>query len=416
MENDSPPRRGVIPFVWLTVYIDLLGNGLVLPVMPQLIFRTTGAVGGEAAVLGGWLLVIYALMQFVFAPIAGRLSDRYGRRKVLLFCMAGLAVDYALMAFAPNFFWLFVGRTLSGVFGSTFAVALSVVSDVTAPEKRAQRFGLMHAAVGAGLVSGPALGGALAAIEANAPFLAAAAIASFNFVLGAFFFPETHKSAKRSEPRVGPLQRFRSLFAGRALMSALVAYFLMQVAIQSLPSVWSFFVKDAFGWSALITGVSMAFYGFMMVIVQVSVPGTLAPRFGAKRTAGLAVVCAAIAYTGFAFIRSDVWIWPLIVIGTLGVAAFPTLQAAMSKNVGAQRQGELQGTIAAATGLATIAGPFAMTQIYGLSSQSGEGLAWPGAPFAAAAFLSAISLVWIAALPGKAGAPLSNRRAPEPGS
>ncbi|HXN79745.1 MAG TPA: MFS transporter, partial [Steroidobacteraceae bacterium] len=263
--------KGAFVFVFVAVLIDSIGFGIILPVLPRLIMQLTGVTVDRAAAYGGWLSFVYALMQFFCAPVLGNLSDHFGRRPVLLFALLALGLDYLIMGFAPVIGWLFAGRMVAGIAGASFTPAYAYVADITAPEKRAQSFGLMGAAFGVGFILGPAIGGLLGNFGPRAPFFAAGAIALANFAFGCFALPESLPRESRRAfhwARANPLGTLVQMRKYPVVSLMLGALFLWQLGHQVLPSTWAFYTISKFHWTSAEVGYSLAFVGFLMAVAQ----------------------------------------------------------------------------------------------------------------------------------------------------
>ena len=387
--------RRALAFIFFTVLVDSIGYGIILPVLPSLISALTGKSIADASIDGGWLAFAFAATQFFFAPILGNLSDRFGRRIVLLASMLCFGVDYLIMGFAPTLAWLFVGRVIAGAAGATFTPAYAYVADISPAEKRAANFGLMGAAFGIGFILGPAIGGALGMFGPRAPFVAAGALALGNFAFGYFVLPESLpvSSRRRFEwKRANPAGTLIQIRKYPVVFGLAGAVFLWQLAHQALPNTWSFYTMVKFGWSPAMVGASLAVVGIVMALSQGFLTGRIVKRFGEMRAAMIGLVCAAVCYAGYAFATQTwqmfAWMLPWALVG----AAYPSLNAMMSHQVPATAQGELQGGVASLMSLSSIIGPPLMTGLLGYFS-SGRTVYFPGAPFLCAALLVCASLV-----------------------
>ncbi|MGH8306296.1 MAG: MFS transporter, partial [Steroidobacteraceae bacterium] len=293
-------------FIFIAVLIDSIGFGIILPVLPRLIMQLTGVTVERAAAYGGWLSFVYALMQFFCAPVLGNLSDRFGRRPVLLFALFALGVDYLIMGFAPLIAWLFAGRAIAGVAGASFTPAYAYVADISEPAKRAQHFGLMGAAFGIGFILGPAIGGLLGSFGPRAPFFTAAVIALANGTLGYFALPESLPQASRRRfewGRANPLGTLRQMRKYPVITWLLGALFLWQLGHQVLPSTWAFYTISKFHWTSAGVGYSLAFVGLVMATAQGVLTRVLIPWVGGERRAAAAGLAAAVlAYVGYALV------------------------------------------------------------------------------------------------------------------
>src|SRR5262245_41176404 len=395
MSGASSGRRAVL-FLFVTVLIDSIGFGLILPVMPQLIVELTGRDIGTAAAYGGWLAFAYAIVQFFCAPVLGNLSDRFGRRPVLLMSIFALGVDYLVMSIAPTIGWLFLGRVVAGMAGASFTTAYAYLADVSPPEKRSQNFGLLGAAFGAGFIIGPVIGGLVGTLGPRAPFVAAAALALLNTAFGFVVLPESlpRESRRRFEwgraNPVGTLLQIRH-YPSVAWMAA--AAFFWQLGHQVLPAVWSFYTIFKFGWSTAAVGYSLAVAGVVMIIGQGLLTRTLIPRLGGDRRAVVVgLIFAAITYLGYA-LSTQGWMMYVSLLAWLPAAlAYPAMNALMSGQIPATAQGELQGAVASLYSLSSILGPPLMTQLFEHFTRPGIAIHFPGAPFLAATLLVFVSL------------------------
>jgi len=393
-------RKRAFAFVFITVLVDSIGFGIILPVLPRLIMTLTGVTIDRAAGYGGWLSFVYALAQFFCAPVLGNLSDRFGRRPVLLFALLALGCDYVIMGFAPAISWLFVGRLIAGCAGASFTPAYAYVADITEPAKRAQSFGLMGAAFGMGFIAGPAIGGLLGTFGPRAPFFAAAAIALANFAFGSLNLPESlPKESRRAFDwrRANPLGTFRQVLKYPSVVGLLGAILLWQIGHQVLPSTWAYYTIAKFHWSSAQVGGSLAFVGLVMAISQGLLTRVLIPWLGGERRAALAGMAAAVlAYLGYAFATQG-WMMYAVALTTAIVAlTYPSMNALASQRAPANAQGELQGAVASVYGLSSIVGPPLMTEVLGYFSGPSAPVYFPGAAFVTATLLTVGSAVLFA--------------------
>jgi MFS transporter, DHA1 family, tetracycline resistance protein len=401
----SAPKAGPSAFVFLfiTVLIDSIGFGIILPVLPGLIMQLTGVTVDRAAGYGGWLSFVYALMQFFCAPVLGNLSDRFGRRPVLLFALFALGCDYLIMGFAPVIAWLFVGRAVAGVAGASFTPAYAYVADITEPAKRAQSFGLMGAAFGVGFIVGPAIGGLLAHFGARAPFFTAGALALANGTFGYFALPESLPLELRRPfrwARANPLGTLLQMRKYPVVLVMLGALFLWQLGHQVLPSTWAFYTISKFHWTSAQVGWSLAWVGALMALSQGVLTRVLVPWIGGERRAALVgMACAVLAYLGYAFAPQG-WMMYVVSLTTfLFAMTYPSLNALNSQQIPANAQGELQGAVACLYSLSAIVGPPLMTQVFAYFSSSEAPVYFPGAAFLAAALLTtACAVLFLRAL------------------
>jgi DHA1 family tetracycline resistance protein-like MFS transporter len=389
------PGQHALAFIFLTVLIDTIGFGIIMPVLPQLIVELTGQTLAGATFIGGWLLTSYALMQFVCGPIMGNLSDRFGRRPVLLASLAAFAIDYTLMGFAPTLAWLFVGRVLAGVAGAVYSPAWAYVADVSAPEKRAQSFGVMGAAFGVGFIIGPAIGGFLGELGPRAPFFVAAALGALNFVYGLFVLPESLPADKRRKfewRRANPLGALTALSRYPAVMSIAGAVFLWQLAHQVYPATWSFFAEIRYDWSPGQIGASLAFVGALMAFTQAVLTGRIVKWLGEYRAVIIGLTSGAAGMLILAFSKVGWVAYVAMTAGMLQFIAYPSMNAIMSKQAPPDAQGELQGGVASMMSLTTILGPLLLTQTLGGFSGADAPIYFPGAAFLLAAILALAAL------------------------
>ena len=386
-----PAGKHALVFIVITVLIDIIGFGLILPVLPRLLVELTGDTVNQAAIDGGWLAFVYAVMQFVCAPLLGNLSDRYGRRPVLLFAVGALGVDYIVMGFAPTLAWLFLGRTIAGIAGASFTPAYAYVADVSPPEKRAQSFGLISAAFGVGFILGPALGGLLGQLGTRTPFFAAAALSLVNLVYGTFVLPESLPPEARRPfewRRANPLGTLLQMRKHPVVLGLLGALFLWMVAHQVMPSTWTFYTKFRFGWSEAMIGASLATAGVVMAVSQATLMRVLVPRLGERRTALTGIAVASVGYFGYGIATASWMMFAWLATWFLGALVMPSTNALMSHRVEKSAQGELQGAVASLFGLSSIVGPPLMTQLFGRFSAPDAPLHLPGAAFFASTLLA----------------------------
>ena len=364
----KPAGKQAITFVLIVMLLDSIGLGIIIPVLPELIMELTGEGLSRAAIYGGWLAFVYALMQFSFPPVLGNLSDRFGRRPVLLAAVGSLGIDYLIMGLAPTIGWLFVGRGLAGVAGASFTPAYAYIADVTPPEKRAQSFGL----------------------------IGAAALSGLNFLYGVVVLPESLASPVRrkfSLRRANPVGTLLQVRRYPMVLGLLMALFLWQISHQVMPSTWSFYTMYKFGWSEVMVGASLAAAGVIMVLGQSILPRVVIPRFGEKRTALLGIVVASAGFVLYALATEGWMMFAILLTWGLGALVMPSTQALMSHRVPAVAQGELQGAVAGLYSLSAIIGPPLMTQAFRRFTAAEATVHFPGAAFICAALLGAGSFV-----------------------
>ncbi|HVH66828.1 MAG TPA: TCR/Tet family MFS transporter [Gemmatimonadales bacterium] len=392
----SPPGKHALVFIAIAVLIDIIGFGLIIPVLPALLVRLTGETVSTAAIYGGWLAFVYAVMQFLCAPVLGNLSDRFGRRPVLLFAIGALGVDYLIMGLAPTVGWLFLGRTISGIAGASFTPAYAYVADVSPPEKRAQSFGLISAAFGTGFILGPALGGLLGGFGPRTPFFVAAGFSLVNLAYGLFVLPESLAPERRRAfawKRANPLGTLGQMRRRPLVSGLLVALFLWMVGHQVMPSTWAYYTKFRFGWTEATIGASLALAGLLMALSQASLVRILVPRWGERRTALTGIAVAAVGYLGYGMATAGWMMFAWLGTWLFGAMVMPTTNALMSHRVPADAQGELQGAVASLFSLSSILGPPIMTQLFGHFSSATAPVRFPGAAFVASTALAMTAFV-----------------------
>jgi MFS transporter, DHA1 family, tetracycline resistance protein len=382
----------------LIVFIDTAGIGLIIPVLPTLIGKLGHVAVDRAAEIGGWLLFAYAIMQFIFAPIIGGLSDRYGRRPVLLVTLALLGVDYALMFWAPTLAWLFVGRLISGMMGATWPAANSCVADTCAPDERGRAFGLLGACGAAGFVLGPAIGGFFGQFGDRIPFLFAALLCIIGAIIGLFKLPETLPPEKRRAftlARANPLGNLIQMMKTPLVIGLLGVIFFMQLGSQSQLSVWAYYGTLKFNWSPMVIGLTVTLFGALLAGVQGGLVGPVIKRFGEDKTAKFSLLFGIPSYLILAFATQTWHMIAGIIVGCVTGLTFPAMQSLMTGKIGEDAQGELQGAIASMISLTSIIGPLMMTNVFGAFADK-SGIYFQGAPFilAIGLLLIAIALLW----------------------
>jgi len=385
-----------VVFIFITVLVDAIGFGIILPVLPELIMKLTGEGLSQASIYGGWLWFAYAVMQFFCAPVLGNLSDRFGRRPVILFSLLTFGIDYLIMGFAPTLFWLFVGRSIAGMAGASFTPAYAYLADVSPPHRRAQNFGLIGAAFGAGFILGPAIGGLLGAMGTRAPFFAAAGLALINFLFGLFVLPESlPRESRRSFDlrRANPLGTLLQIRKYPSVIGLLQVLFLWQLAHQVFPSTWAYYTMLKFNWSEEAVGISLAFVGTIMAFSTAGMTRLLVPRLGEQRAALSGLLAGSAAFFGYAFATRGWMMYAFLVAWLFAGLVQPSIQGLMSRQVPANAQGELQGGVASLYSLTAVVGPPLMTQLFGYFSSERARVHFPGAAFLCAALLAIAGLL-----------------------
>lgn len=378
-----------ISFIFLTILIDVIGLGIIIPVLPTLIESLNGDGLSEASKIGGWLIFSFAIMQFFFAPVLGVISDRVGRKPVLLVALLGLGLDYLLHAFAPSLFWLFVGRVLAGLCGASVTVATAYIADISTPEKKAQNFGVIGAAFGLGFIIGPVIGGIAGEYSVQLPFLIAAALSFVNFLYGFFLIPESlDKSNRRAInwKKANPVGSFHMLTKSQVVVSLCVAFFLLYLAGYAVQSTWAFYGMFKFDWSESMVGYSLALVGVVVAIVQGFLVKHSVGWWGEKRTIYIGFFCWLTGLLLFAFANSSWLLFVSVIPYCCGGIATPTLQGVVSNQYDKSQQGELQGALTSLISLTAILGPVFMTNVFSYFTTEEAPFIFPGAPF----FLGAI--------------------------
>jgi MFS transporter, DHA1 family, tetracycline resistance protein len=387
--SSAPPRRAAVTFVLITVALDMLTIGIIAPVLPKLVLQFLSGDTALSAKIYGLFGTVWALMQFVFAPILGSLSDRFGRRPVILLSNFGLGLDYILMAMAPTLSWLFVGRIISGITAASVPTASAYIADVTTPEKRAGAFGLIGAAFGFGFVFGPAIGGLLGSFDPRLPFWAAAGFSLLNAAYGFFVLPESltpDRRTKFSWRRANPLGSLKLLRSHHELFGLATVNFLGYIAHESLPSMFVLYAGYRYGWGAGTVGLSLAAVGICSALVSAVLTRRLVARFGEHRTLLGGLIFGLVGFGVFALAGTGaIFVLGIPLISLWGLAG-PTAQALMSRRVGADEQGQLQGANGSLRGISGLIGPFlfTLTFAYFINDQHRS---VPGAPYWAAALL-----------------------------
>ena len=384
-------------FIFLTLLIDITGLGIIIPVMPKLIGQLTGEGLSVASEYGGWLTFAYAFMQFIFAPILGNLSDKYGRRPVLLLSLLGFGIDYLFLAFAPSIFWLFIGRIIAGIAGASMTTAMAYIADVSAPEKRAQNFGIVGAAFGLGFIIGPVLGGVLGQFGTRIPFFAAAGLALLNFLYGYFILPESLTKENRRPFNFKTANAWASLSRLKRypkVLSLAGALILVYLASYALQSVWTYYNMYKFGWTEALVGYSLGFVGITIAVVQGGLIRIIIPKLGQERSLYIGLALYSFGYVLFAFASESWMMFAFMIPYSLGGIAGPALQGIMSNQVPPNEQGELQGTLTGLMSLTAIFGPLLMTHLFSAFTGKQAYIEFPGAPFLVGAVLLSASSVW----------------------
>ncbi|MDO9367852.1 MAG: MFS transporter [Sphingopyxis sp.] len=391
-----------IPFIVATIFMDAVGFGIIMPVLPQLVMEVGRVDLPHAIEVGAWIGLVMAVATFLASPILGNLSDHFGRRRVLLLALGGLAVDYALLTIVDTLPWLFVARALSGIFGGSYAAAQAAIADITRPEERARNFGFVGAAFGIGFVAGPALGGFLGEISPRAPFVAAAILAAANMLYGYFIFPETLPAERRRAfdwRRANPLGAWKTMRMLRGMDGVAAVLVLWQIASLVYPMTWSFYCIAQLGWTPGMIGASLAAVGVMIALGQVFVVGPAVRRFGERDAATLGILVAVAVYIGFAFVSSTWGAFLLLIPVALQAPVQPSLMAMMSRRATPETQGEVQGISAMAMGLGQLFAPLLLTGTMAYFTAKGAPVHFPGAAFVVAAIFGLLAILMLRRLP-----------------
>ncbi len=398
-----PAKRPAIGFIFITLLLDVTGWGIIIPVMPSLVRELLGggvnslASVSDAATYGGWLIASYAVTQFFCAPIVGGLSDRFGRRPVLLGSLFGFGIDFLFLAFAPTIGWLFVGRIIAGVMGASFSTAGAYIADISTPENKAQNFGMMGAAFGLGFIVGPVIGGLLGSFGSRIPFLAAAALALLNFLYGYFILPESLAKENRRAftwARANPIGTFKSLFRFKVVLGLFISLALVYVSAHAVQSNWSYYTIEKFHWTPRLIGISLGVIGIVFAIVQGGLIRIIIPKLGQYRSVYVGLGLYALGFLLYAFATEGWMMYAFTVVYCLGGIAGPALQGIMSGILPPNEQGELQGGFTSMMSAASIIGPPVMNGLFAYFTGPDAPIYFPGAAMLLGAVLTLVSAVW----------------------
>lgn len=388
-------RKAAIGFIFITLLIDVTGLGLIIPVMPKLIedLLETSDIS-KASQYGGWLTFAYAFTQFIFAPVLGNLSDKYGRRPVLLFSLLGFGIDYLFLSFAPSIGWLFVGRVIAGITGASFTTASAYIADISTSENRAQNFGMIGAAFGLGFILGPMIGGLLGELGARVPFFVAAGLALLNCAYGYFVLPESLSKENRRDfewRRANPIGSLMQLKKYPAVAGLIISMFLIYIAGHAVQSNWSFFNIERFGWSPKMIGISLGVVGLLVGGVQGGLVRVINPRIGNEKSIYVGLALYALGLLLFAFATEGWMMFVFLIPYCLGGIAGPALQSIISGHVPPNEQGELQGALTSLMSATSIIGPPLMTNLFAYFTHKEAPVYFPGAAFFLGAVLMMVS-------------------------
>ncbi len=398
----SGDSRGPLTFITLTVLLDTMGFGLIVPVLPQIVTELGNVPLDQATAIGGTLIMTYALAQFICAPIVGGLSDAFGRRLVLLMSMAGFGISMLIAAFATSLWMLFVGRTLAGITGASYSTANAYIADVTPPERRAQTFGLIGVAFGMGFIVGPAIGGFVGSIHPRWPFLLAAALAGLNMLSGIFLLPE---SLPRDRRRPFDWRRANALGAIRQLgrlggetRRLAICFFLWMLSLQSLHGIWSYVAAYRYQWTPLGVGISLTTVGVLAVVVNGFLVGRTVRALGEWKTALCGLLAGTLSYLIHLMASEPELAYLALLVGAFGGLTVPAIQAMITSATSADAQGELQGALATLSSVSIIAGPLIFASTFARFSGTDAPIHAPGAPFLLSALLAGTALFLLGTL------------------
>lgn len=392
-------KQAALPFIFITLLIDFTGFGIILPVMPRLIEQLTGEGISRASQYGGWLAFAYAVMQFVFAPVLGGLSDRYGRRPVLLLSLFGLGLDYLFLAFAPSIFWLFIGRLISGITGASFTTGAAYIADVSPPEKRAQSFGITGAAFGLGFIIGPVIGGLSSDWGLRAPFLIAAGLSLVNCLYGYFVLPESLSMENRRSfdwKRANPVGSFKQIQKYPVVAGLVLALTLIYIGHNAVETTWTYYTIEKFKWSERMIGYSLAAAGIGIAVVQGWLIRIIIPRLGPKNTVYIGLGLRVLAAMLIALASQGWMLFVILIPDALSFMSTPALQGIMSNQIPATEQGELQGVMGSTFSICAIIGPVLMSNIFAFFTKADAPFYFPGAAFVLEAVLTLTGILIIA--------------------
>jgi len=392
----SPIRRGAVAFIFVTILLDMLAIGLIMPILPKLVESFVGNDTARAARIFGVFGTAWALMQFVFSPVLGALSDRFGRRPVVLLSNFGLAADYVLMALAPSLIWLFIGRIISGITSASISTAFAYIADITPPERRAAIFGRVGAAFGAGFILGPALGGLLGEVGPRAPFWAAAGLSFLNGLYGMLILPESLPKERRSAfhwKSANPIGMLKLLRTSRTLLGLQLANFFAQLAHVSLPAVFVLYATYRYGWDTKTVGLTLALVGICSMIVQGAAIGPIVRHLGERRALLLGLLFGAAGFFIYGVAQSGPIFWIGIPVMSLWGVSGAATQALMTRLVAPDQQGQLQGATSSVQSISQLIGPFLFTLTFAYFIGDGVSVKLPGSPFVLAAALLLLALV-----------------------
>lgn len=377
-------KKAAIGFIFITLLIDITGWGIIIPVVPKLIEELIHADISEAAKYGGWLGFAYAFVQFIFSPLIGNLSDKYGRRPIILISLFGFTIDYIFLALSPNIWWLFLGRIVAGITGASVTTASAYIADISTDEDRAKNFGLIGAAFGLGFIIGPVVGGLLGHYGSRIPFYAAAGLCLLNFLYGFFILPESLEPKNRRPfewKRANPIGSLKFLRKHPEISSLTLALILIYIAGHAVQSNWNFFTMYEFDWSERMVGISLGVVGLLFGLVQGVLIRWINPKIGDKKSIYYGLMLYAIGMLLFSFATEGWMMFVFLIPYCLGGICGPALQSVITKNVDRAEQGELQGALTSLMSATSIIGPPLMTNLFYYFTHDSAPFKFPGAPF-----------------------------------
>lgn len=388
-------RKAAIGFIFVTLLIDVIGFGIIIPVMPKLLSGMLHIGINETSTYGGYLLFAFAFAQFIFSPVIGNLSDRFGRRPVLLISLLGFGIDYLILAFAPNYYWFLAGRIIAGITGASFTTASAYIGDISTPETRSANFGMVGAAFGLGFILGPLLGGLLSTFGLKVPFYAAACLTFANVIYGYFILPESLKPENRRPfdlKRANPLGSLRQLSGHKQLRFLFLAFIFLSLGAHAVQSTWNYFTMYRFGWSESMVGYSLGLVGLIVAFVQAYLAQKSAYFLGLEKSIVIGFGLYTLGMFLFSVASQSWMMFVFLVPYCFGGIAMPNIQSYMAGHVAPNQQGELQGGLTSLMSLTTIFGPLLMTNIFYYFTTDKAPFYFPGATFFAGGLMMASSM------------------------
>ncbi len=389
-------KEAALGFIFITLLIDIIGFGIIIPILPELIQNLTHGSVSDSSQYGGLLIFAYSLMQFVCSPIIGNLSDQYGRRPVLLCSLFGFGIDYLFLAFAPSIGWLFVGRIVAGITGASITTGSAYISDISIPEKKAQNFGMIGAAFGLGFIIGPVLGGQLAHFGVRMPFIGAAVLSLINWIYGYFVLPESLAKENRRPfewKRANPIGSLKMLKKYPVIEGLVVSITLIYIASHSVQTTWTYYTIEKFGWSPTMRGYSLGVVGICVAIVQGLLIRKIIPKLGQEKSVYIGLGLYAVGFVLFAFASQTWMMYAFTAVYCMGGIAMPAIQGIISTHVPANEQGELQGALTSLMSATSIIGPLIMTNVFAYFTAAQAPIHFAGAPFIVSAILTFFSTI-----------------------